>query len=512
MEDIVLDNNNDSLYEELSQYMNDHKRITFGEYESAVLKDLCLFNMPNDEYIANVEATLDAIIHALPSFKRIFARPIIRLKDEHHIVPVESVKVIDKRSLTHIASRCELWENITEDGIKPRKLMTLEHIETYSIYENVAFACAVDSVFNYINRTLIRIKDIVYGCRDIHFNMLDRTHHRLYFLAIGKLYLEYVSSTASKERCSRCIDKMLFIDRTLRLKLNSPVYRHCKKRTYSIKLKKTNIFRSHKDYAEIYKILKMFDVSEEDSAGVKREISVECPEYKAFCKMVTVFAVSHFNYEIPTEYTLDADNFALDCSFMDWQLSARWIEHKVADTLVFTTKKNKEFRSCVVFGNESSLTPARMNELKRDVAADEYLICSPNVYGSTELLYLSIFDIDSFRRIQQILLRGMICADTERKVCAFCGKPLIESEHGHRCNSCMSEISTHVCPETNKSYFVSEVLTSEGSTLGEKKTQIERRRFLHDRLSEAQLHFRNITPITPHAKPICPHCRKAHDI
>jgi hypothetical protein len=76
----------------------------------------------------------------------------------------------------------------------------------------------------------------------------------------------------------------------------------------------------------------------------------------------------------------------------------------------------------------------------------------------------------------------------------------------------MSEITTHVCPETNKSYFVSEVLTSEGSTLGEKKAQIERRRFLHDRLSEAQLHFRNITPITPHAKPICPHCRKAHDI
>lgn len=510
MEEILFNNSN-SLYAELFNYINRHKQISFGEYESAILKDICLFNMPNDEYLADVESTLDSIIRALPAFKRIFARPIIRLKDEHHIVPVESVKVIDKRSLTHVASRCELWENITEDGIKPRKLMTLEHVETYSIYENIAFAYAVDSIFAYINQTLVRIKDIVYGCRDIHFNLLDRTHHRLYFLAMGKLYLEYVSSNVSRDSCSRCIDKMVFIDKTLRLKLSSPVYRKCKKKSYSIKLKKTNIFRSHKDYAEVYKILKLFESKREGADDIRNEISAKDKEYKAFCKTLTMFAISHFNYELSQNCIIDLSSLELDCKYLDWTLNVQWIEHDIADALLFTTKKNKAFTTCVLFTESSELSSSKFNSFKKDIEADEYLICSPNVYGNMELLYLSIYDIDSFRRIQQILLRGMIWSDTDYKRCAFCGKPLVKTDKGYRCDACLSEITQKTCPDTGKKYFVSDIAYKDGVSQNDKKTNSERRRFLHDRLSEAQLHFRNITPITQFAKPICPHCKKVHD-
>lgn len=510
MEEISFNNVN-SLYGELFNYIDRHKQISFSEYESAILKNICLFNMPNDEYLADVEATLDCIIRALPAFKRIFARPIIRLEDEHHIVPVESVKVIDKRSLTHVASRCELWENITEDGIKPRKLMTLEHVETYSIYENIAFAYAVDSIFAYINQTLVRIKDIVYGCRDIHFNLLDKTHHKLYFLAMGKLYLEYVSSNASRESCSRCIDKMIFIDKTLRLKLHSPVYRQCKKKSYSIKLKKTNIFRSHKDYAEVYKILMMFESKQNGVNDIRNEISANDIEYKAFCKMLTMFAISHFNYEFSADAIIDLSTLRLECKYFDWTLNVRWIEHNIADALIFTTNKNKTFTTCVIFAESKDLSPSRFNEFKESAEADEYLICSPNVFGDINSLYLSIYDIDSFRRIQQILLRGMIWSDTDRKRCSFCGKPLIKSDKGYHCDSCLSEITQKICPETGKSYFVSDIAYEESISKSERKANSERRRFLHDRLSEAQLHFRNITPITQFAKPICPHCKKVHD-
>lgn len=500
-----------SLYDALSDYAKSHGRITFEEYETAILKDVCLFNMPNDEYLAEVESTLDFIIRALPSFKRIFSRPIIRLKDEHHIVPVESVKVIDKRSLTHIASRCELWENVTEDGIKPRKLMTLEHIETYSIYENIAFAYAVDLIFDYIDQSLIRIKDIVYGCRDIHFNLLDKTHHRLYFLAMGKLYLEYVSSGVSKESCSRCIDKMMFIEKTLRLKLNSPVYRRCKRRNYSIKLKKTNIFRSHKDYAEVFKVLKMFESNQGTTLSFKNEISPTDSQYKVFCKMLTVFAICHFNYELDKSCILDNSDFNFECKFLDWHLKVEWRQLALADVMLFSTSKEQEFKTCVIFESIDNLSPAKLASLKEEAPADEYIFCSPNIYGDSELLYLSIFDIDSFRRIQQILLRGMIWADTERKTCAFCGKSLTRSDKGYHCTSCMSDITTKICPETNKEYFVSDIIFKDGVSVGDRKANLERRKFLHDRLSEAQLHFRNITPINAHAKPICPHCNKVHD-
>ena len=38
----------------------------------------------------------------------------------------------------------------------------------------------------------------------------------------------------------------------------------------------------------------------------------------------------------------------------------------------------------------------------------------------------------------------------------------------------------------------------------------DRRRFLHDRYTEAQLHSRNITPISSDGHPICPKCGKKH--
>ena len=101
---------NKEIYTRLLEFANEHQSIGYDDFENALMGEVCLFNVPDDEYLRQVEAKLDLIIKALPAFKRIFSRPIIRLKDERHIVPIEAVKVIDKPSLTHVASRCELWE------------------------------------------------------------------------------------------------------------------------------------------------------------------------------------------------------------------------------------------------------------------------------------------------------------------------------------------------------------------------------------------------------------------
>lgn len=508
MELSFFDNN--SLYKELYSYVNEHEKMSLSEFDSVAVKDVCLFNMPNNEQLSQIEATLDQIIKALPSFKRIFSRPIIRLKDEHHIVPVESVKVIDNRSLTHIASRCEMWEDVTKDGIKPRKLLTIEHVETYSIYENIAFAYAVDSIFEYISKALACIKDIAYSFKNIHFNMLDRTYHKQYFLAIGKLYLEYVSTNISQSSCLRCIDKMVYIDKTLRQKLKSPVYQHCRQKSYSIKLKRTNIFRSHKDYKEVHKILKLLNASDAKSQETEQGGSASSPEYKAFCKLLTIFAINHFNYEIPKDALVDLSSFSLSGSFSDWNLNVQFIEDTTADALVFKTKKDAEFVTCLIFCKAESLSKEKLNDLKKRIPASEYYFCRPNAFGDANSLSLNIYDIDSFSRIQQILFRGMILSDKEHNRCAFCGGLMSKSDNTFTCSRCLSEITENVCPETGKIYFVSDISGRKSNAKNEAQTESERRKFLHDRLSEAQLHFRNITPITKSAEPVCPHCKKVH--
>ncbi len=495
------------LYERLEEYVKSHTKITYSEFDDQVLRDVCLFNVPNDEYMKEVERTLDLMIATLPAIKRIFARPIVRLKDQHQIVPVEAVKAIDKRSLTHVASRSEMWDDITENGIKPRKLMTLEHVETYAIYENIAFAYAVDSMLAYIKQTLVRLKDVVYGCRDIHINLLDRTHHNLYFLAIGKLYLEYVNTRSEQENWSRCVDKMMFIDRSLRQKLRSPVYLHCKRRSYNLKLKKTNIFRSHKDYSDVFKLLKAFESSE--GQVIDESVNIEAHEegYRSFCKLLAVFSIGHFNYTFAEDREIDISNFSVKCRLGEWSLEVRELKEFDIGALFFTTRKDTEYTTCMIFSEEDDISSTYFDNFKRNHPADEYLTCSPNIHGDRRCVYLSIYDIDSFRRIQQILLRGMIWSDTERKKCAFCSGDLVEEQGVHRCYFCGAEIRRELCSETGKIYYVSDIIKSRMSEDSRKSLE---RKFLHDRLEEAQLHFRNITHITSDREAICPYCDRPH--
>ena len=496
----------DDLYDRLEEYATEHNKMTYSEFESIILKDICLFNVPDNEYMKEVEAMLDEMIRILPAVKRIFAHPIVHLKDHREIVPIEAVKVIDNQSLTHIGSRSELWENFTEESIKPRKLLTLEHNETFAIYENIAFAYAVDSMLSYIKRTLVRLKDIVYGCRDIHFNLLDREHHNLYFLAIGKLYLEYANTRSEQVNGARCVEKMMFIDKSLRQKLKSPVYVHCKRRSYNLKIKKTNIFRSHKDYSEIYHILKLFDSGEGRIIDESVNPDSEDLSYQTFCKLLTVFAIGHFNYTFSCDSVMDILRFCVEVRYKGWCLRVRDIYDCGIGALVFTTKKDKEYTTCMIF-SEEDISSTFFDSFKARNPADEYLTCSSNTHGDRRSVYLSIYDIDSFRRIQQILLRGMIWSDTERTECAFCGGTLHKENDKHVCYSCGAEIREERCTNSGRKYYVSDIIRSK--SLDEGRNSAERK-FLHDRLEEAQLHFRNITHITSDRTPICPYCNAPH--
>ena len=243
-----------------------HNNISYREFDGFVLRELNLFDTPDEDFLSAAEKTVDEIILALPALKRIFAKPIVRLKDEQQIVPVEAVRSVNSGSLSHLSSHSSLWGNISDNKIVPKKLMTIEYTETYSIYENIAFAHTVNKILSFTRHTLTRMSDVLYGCRDVHFNLLDRTYHNHHFLALGKLHLGYVRANVTPPSSKRIIEKLRFVEKTLLPKLSSPVYEACKRKRFSGKPKKTNIFRSHKDYAQVYSLLNMFDSIAESSA------------------------------------------------------------------------------------------------------------------------------------------------------------------------------------------------------------------------------------------------------
>jgi ribosomal protein S27AE len=126
---------------------------------------------------------------------------------------------------------------------------------------------------------------------------------------------------------------------------------------------------------------------------------------------------------------------------------------------------------------------------------------------------LSLFDIESFRRIQQILLRGMIYSDHQRDICPFCGDSLryVEPEGDaprYECGKCRTDLFSGICPTAGLPYSYTRIRNHKATAPSDHRTLQDP--LLYQRYLEAQMHFRNITPIGEDGKIICPRCGKSH--
>ena len=122
---------------------------------------------------------------------------------------------------------------------------------------------------------------------------------------------------------------------------------------------------------------------------------------------------------------------------------------------------------------------------------------------------MHIYDIDSFRRIQQILLKGMIYCDESFDVCPFCGNKLNYNNESYTCNVCRGQILKKKCNETNEEYYAT---TINNYMLSKKnKEMIKKYAHLNDRFNESKYHYRNITNINIDGKIVCPKCHKVHE-
>ncbi len=496
---------NDNEYCDVLNFSINHNNITYKQFDEHIINDLSLFNIPSDSYFSTIEKNLNIVLEALPAIKRIFSRPTVYLKDKHEIVPVEAVKVVNNSTLSHVSYHTELWDNIDEDGIKPRKLLTIEKKENYVIYENIVFSRVVKSVLKYLDEILLMIKDLLYDCQDLNFNILDRTHHKLYFLALGKLHIEYVLAHEKHfTKFSSFVETLLFIEKSIKQRLSSPMYKKCIKNKSKLKLKKTNIFRNHKDYKQIYNLAKVLElqVTDEKSNYITQGISLE--EYANYVNVLLIFSLGHFNFNFKETEKFDFFNLNNKCNYLDWNIEFKSINNEDYEGLMITFNKEKTYSICLIYDNFNDLSEKHLEKFKNENKADEYLYVSCEDYGKKGNVYISLYDIDSFRRLQQIILRGMIYCDDKFEICPFCGNKLTKKNNSYDCDVCRGQIIRKKCINTDKEFFMTVVNTG----LLSKKAREHRKihSHLNDRFIEAQYHYRNITSITEDGKNICPEC------
>lgn len=447
--------------------------ITYADFDALTQTDLNLFALREDIDIEGLEAILDRIIYALPALRHIFAAPIIRLRDSGEILPVEAVRVVNNKTLAHISVHSELWEDVRDGQLIPRKLMSVRQEDDYALYENIIFARTVDAILRLTEANLAVLRDMLYANREMRFNLLERENHPSYFLALGKLHTGYLRDYDKYLLpIERCFEKLSLIERTLIPRLSMPVYKKCKKSKAKLSLKRTNIFRSQKDYRKLYSLAKyLSDIGETDLSEASR---VDADEYARFCAMLCVFAAGHFNFKFDKYRTIDFTDINTSARFGDWILTVKAEDGGI----MLAIKKEYEYKIFL------ALTDGGERE------ADEVVRVTPDGIDS---MRLSLYDIDSFRRIQQMLLRAMVYADDSHESCPFCGKAMTQTDDSYECGACRTVIRAHICPESGTGYYSTAI-----------------KNFVRKSRGEGLYHYRNITPISDEGAPLCPICGKEH--
>lgn len=181
-------------YKDSLRFLKEYNFITYPEFDYYSVHNLNLFSSFEDINLDEIELEIKKIEKVLPSMKRIFAKPIIHLIDEEELVNVESVKKIDNKTINHAAMHSEYWENITENGIKPNKLLTRNYKDNYVIYENLVFVKSVDYALNFTKHYSRLLKDMIYTNKKLEIDLLERENHMSYYLALGKLETGHLRS------------------------------------------------------------------------------------------------------------------------------------------------------------------------------------------------------------------------------------------------------------------------------------------------------------------------------
>ena len=236
--------------------------------------------------------------------------------------------------------------------------------------------------------------------------------------------------------------------------------------------------------------------------------------YYSFCTILSIFSVGHFNFTCSKDVIFDYTNLDVCFKFKDWELSIKSdtiLDNKI---IIFEMNKDTRYRIITILLVNQDDNDDIYNTVKDNIDYDEILILTPfekDKYDENEIC-VDISNVESFRRIQQFVLRAMIYSDNERNECPFCQYHLdrVESDNVSRylCEGCKTLIVDTLCKKTGKKYSYTDIDGYDKEELNINKFKYEK--WLYYRKKEAILHYRNITKLDEDNLVICPHCHKPH--
>lgn len=474
--------------------------ILFSRFDSLVTRRYCLFTIGENFDFDRLEANLDLLSECMPALLRIFEKPLIHLREISETVPVEMAVKAGSDTMRHAATHSDIWDGTDAAHLHPYKLMTTKSEDDYTIYENRVFAYVIDRILAYCEFSRRHLSGRIFNSMQLNINLLDRTNHKNYFLALAALHTAYDNSLdTSFERAEKDYKRIKAIENALTPHLRSRVYRLNRGLFAGGEVKSTNILIMHKDYRVLGYLLTRFN------SGVKQqvlptdaELRAFVSDYRRYSAALLLFAASNFGFEAADDAKVDvyAPSLTMQNAGCTLKISTKIYGDACVFLLDFHTVR--DYRIILLpYGADTEAIRRKLPKHNETVTLLPY-----RTEEQTEPL-IAIDDVDSFRRFDQILYRGMIYSDGAFALCAFCGSNMVPDEadsRAHRCPSCHTVTRESVCPETEKHYYAT---TVPGYRLSAGDRE-------YSRDTSVMLRYRNITALTEKGDILCPHCGKIH--
>lgn len=292
---------------------------------------LCTFNRKFESITKDYD--VEAMSECVCKLPHIFNKPKQHLKQVNEVRPAAIVSRIGQESISHLASHSEHWKGIKASGLVPERLLARSLEDDYAIYENLVVKTMVDKLYH--DMKLLSEENIDCGMQmDVDDGHAVSGELKTYFhardvllkgmdedtVAYNQLILEEQRSYIQQilEKLSKCRSTPLY----RALKRTKPIYG---------KLKKTNIFMMDKYYKYAYELWGLMENRQEVSPY--EAVQDIRGEYALFCKILFIFALKYFHFELDDE---NADVFSnqifepIKYSFAKWHLL---IKNKIQDKL-----------------------------------------------------------------------------------------------------------------------------------------------------------------------------------
>ena len=405
-----------------SKFVLDNPFLTLSEFENATEKTLPLCGFLQTADLKTILDTLKKISLTMPHLIQIFRNPQTHLKELELILDVDLARRTTPKTVRHLIKHPEDWHSIKGGNITPKRVLTKQYEDDYSIYENIVFKCLIDKILMLLHKyalELERSNSVLSEMNSVVENLGANSHNSIH-INLGKLYMAYYR-TQDNVNISKAVVITNKLIKTITPYLSSPIYKNnLAAKPLNGKIKLTHKLAMHKDYKYIYLLYNYLNTqttTDLDTNEFVIYVKQKQLAFEHFCSLLTIFACTANNFTTSEEtviYNKGKLSTTLKNNSCTWQIKQKQLLNcniTAIELKIINSKKKLSYlllpkaiptKSSVLEDIHTKISVANKNKYTKIIFLTNY---KPKTTTILNVPYLPIMlaDVHSFIRIQNLL-------------------------------------------------------------------------------------------------------------